>query len=68
MVFAVGDGLIINAPGQKEILMAPDEKDRFTTGSRTFPMVIFQRDGQNRVTGFIIDSDPVRDLVFKRTF
>jgi hypothetical protein len=29
--------------------------------------VIFQRDGQNRVTGFIIDSDPVRDLVFKKS-
>jgi hypothetical protein len=29
-------------------------------------MVIFQRDGQNLVTGFILDSDPVRDLVFKK--
>jgi hypothetical protein len=29
-------------------------------------MVIFQRDGQKRVTGFILDSDPVRDLVFKK--
>ena len=29
-------------------------------------MVIFQRDSQNRVTGFTIDSDPVRDLVFKK--
>ncbi|MCX6567519.1 MAG: DUF3471 domain-containing protein, partial [Candidatus Aminicenantes bacterium] len=63
-----GDRLILNAPGQKGIPMAPDEKDRFATGSRTFPMVIFERDGQDRVTGFIIDSDPVRDLVFKRAF
>ena len=61
-----GDMLIVNAPGQNEIRLAPDEKDRFTTSSRVFPMVIFQRDGQNRVTGFIIDSDPVRDLVFKK--
>jgi hypothetical protein len=60
-----GDMLIVNAPGQNEIRLAPDEKDRFTTSSRVFPTVIFQRDGQNRVTGFIIDSDPVRDLVFK---
>jgi hypothetical protein len=29
-------------------------------------MIVFQRDDQNRVTGFIIDSDPVRDLVFKK--
>ena len=61
-----GDMLIVNAPGQNEIRLAPDEKDRFTTSSRVFPMVIFQRDGENRVTGFIIDSDPVRDLVFKK--
>jgi CubicO group peptidase (beta-lactamase class C family) len=61
-----GDTLIVNAPGQNEIRLAPDEKDRFTTSSRVFPMVVFQRDGQNRLTGFIIDSDPVRDLVFKK--
>jgi len=30
------------------------------------PLVIFQRDGQNRVTGFIINNDPLRDLVFKK--
>jgi CubicO group peptidase (beta-lactamase class C family) len=60
------DMLIINAPGQNDVRLAPDEKDHFTTSSRVFPMVIFQRDGQNRVTGFIIDSDPVRDLVFKK--
>jgi len=61
-----GDMLIVNAPGQNDIRLAPDEKDHFTTSSRAFPMVIFQRDEQNRVTGFIIDSDPVRDLVFKK--
>jgi CubicO group peptidase (beta-lactamase class C family) len=61
-----GDMLIVNAPGQNEIRLAPDEKDHFTTSSRVFPMVVFQRDGQNRLAGFIIDSDPVRDLVFKK--
>jgi CubicO group peptidase (beta-lactamase class C family) len=63
-----GDALIVTAPGQIDIRLAPDEKDRFAANSRAIPMVIFQRDGQSRVTGFIIDSDPVRDLVFKRTF
>lgn len=63
-----GDALIVTAPGQNDIRLAPDEKDRFAANSRAIPMVIFQRDGQNRVTGFVIDSDPVRDLVFKRTF
>ncbi|MCX6564011.1 MAG: serine hydrolase [Candidatus Aminicenantes bacterium] len=61
-----GDTLIVKAPGQNDIRLAPDEKDHFTTSSRVLPMVIFQRDGQNRVIGFIIDSDPVRDLVFKK--
>ena len=61
-----GDSLVVKAPGQSEIRLAPDEKDRFTTGSRVLPLAIFQRDGQNRVTGFIIDSDPVRDLIFAR--
>jgi CubicO group peptidase (beta-lactamase class C family) len=61
-----GDILIVNAPGQNDIRLAPDEKDRFTTSSPVLPIVIFQRDGQNKVTGFIIDSDPVRDLVFKK--
>jgi CubicO group peptidase (beta-lactamase class C family) len=61
-----GATLFVMTPGQSDIRLAPDEKDHFTTSSRIFPMVIFQRDGQNRVTGFIIDSDPVRDLVFKK--
>jgi hypothetical protein len=61
-----GDMLIVNALGLNDIRLTPDEKDRFTTNSRLFPMMIFQRDGQNRVTGFIIDSDPVRDLVFAK--
>ena len=62
-----GDILIVSAPGQNDIRLAPDEKDRFTTSSRVLPMMIFQRNGQNKVTGFIIDSDPVRDLVFEKT-
>jgi len=61
-----GAMLFVSVQGQNDFRLAPDEKDRFTTTSRAVPMIIFQRDGQNRVTGFIIDSDPVRDLVFKK--
>jgi hypothetical protein len=61
-----GDRLLIIIPGQSDFRLAPDELDRFAIGWRIFPMVIFQRDKQNRVAGFIIDSDPVRDLVFKK--
>jgi CubicO group peptidase (beta-lactamase class C family) len=61
-----GEGLVIIPPEQGEVRLAPDEKDHFTSGARAFPMIVFQRDDQNRVTGFIIDSDPVRDLVFKK--
>ena len=61
-----GEGLVIIPPEQGEVRLAPDEKDHFTSGARALPMIVFQRDDQNRVTGFIIDSDPVRDLVFKK--
>ncbi len=61
-----GDRLVIIPPARAAIRLAPDEKDRFTSGSDVLPMMIFQRDAGNRVTGFIIDSDAVRDLVFKR--
>jgi CubicO group peptidase (beta-lactamase class C family) len=61
-----GDTLAVVVPGQNEIRLAPDEKDHFTTGWRAFPMVIFQRDGNGRLNGFMIDSDAVRDLVFKK--
>ena len=63
-----GAGLVLFPPGQAEVRLIPDEKDRFTSGARAFPMVAFQRDAQNRVTGFTIESDPVRDLVFKKTY
>lgn len=63
-----GEALILSGPGIVEARLAPDERDRFTTSSRTLPMVIFERDGQNRVAGFSIDSDAVRDLIFKRAF
>ena len=54
-------------PGRPEVRLAPDEQDRFTSGSQVVPMIVFQRDAQNRVTGFIIDRDTVRDLVFKKS-
>ncbi len=58
--------LFLTSPVQSDLRLGPDEKDHFASGSRNIPMVVFQRDDQNRVTGFIIDSDPVRDLVFKK--
>jgi len=62
-----GAGLVLLMPGQTEVRLAPDEKDHFTGGSPAVPMIVFQRDAQNRVTGFIIDRDSVRDLVFKKS-
>jgi len=61
-----GEGLVLIPPEQSEVRLSSDEKDRFASGARLFPMIVFQRDAQNRLTGFIIDSDPVRDLVFKK--
>ncbi len=62
-----GAALFLTSPGQSDVRLSPDEKDRFVGGSRVVSMVAFQRDAQNKVTGFIIDSDPIRDLVFKRS-
>lgn len=61
-----GEAIVLSAAGQIPIRLAPDEKDRFTSSSRVVPTVIFQRDGEGRIMGFIIDSELVRDLVFKR--
>ena len=61
-----GTGLVLLMPGQPEIRLAPDEKDHFASGSPVVPMIVFQRDAQNRVSGLIIDRDTVRDLVFKK--
>ena len=61
-----GEVLVLIPPEQSEVRLSSDEKDRFASGARLFPMIVFQRDAQNRLTGFIIDSDPVRDLVFKK--
>jgi CubicO group peptidase (beta-lactamase class C family) len=61
-----GNGLVLISPAQGDVPLNPDEQDHFATGSRPFPMIVFRRDSQNRVTGFIIDSDAVRDLVFAR--
>jgi hypothetical protein len=60
-----GDALVVTAAGQAPVRLAPEEKDRFTSNSRIAPMIAFQRDGQGRVTGFIIESEQVRDLVFR---
>jgi len=61
-----GDGLVLIPPEQSDVRLTADEKDRFASGARLFPMIVFQRDAQYRLTGFIIDSDSVRDLVFKK--
>lgn len=61
-----GGGLILIPPEQGEVRLNPDEKDHFAGGGRLFPMILFERDSQNRVLGFTIDSDSIRDLVFKK--
>jgi CubicO group peptidase (beta-lactamase class C family) len=61
-----GDGLVLIPPEQSDVRLTSYERDRFVSGARFFPMIVFQRDAQDRVTGFIIDSDPIRDLIFKK--
>ena len=61
-----GDKIVLIPPGQSDILLVPDEKDHFSSGSQFFPMLIFSRDKQNNVSAFVIDSEQVRDLFFKK--
>jgi Domain of unknown function (DUF3471) len=61
-----GPGLVLVMPGQPEVRLSPDERDHFAGSSRVVPMIVFQRDAQNRVTGFIIDRDSVKELLFKK--
>ena len=61
-----GDGLVLIPPEQSDVRLTSDEWDRFVSGARFFPLIVFQRDAQKRVTGLIIESDPIRDLVFKK--
>jgi CubicO group peptidase (beta-lactamase class C family) len=63
---ARGETLVISAPDSGEARLAPDEKDRFTTRTATLPLIVFQRDAQNRIVGFTIDGEAVRDLIFKK--
>ncbi len=63
---AGGPGLVMHRPEQPDVPFGPDEKDTFTSGSPVFPKIVFQRDAQGLVTGFTIDSPPVRDLLFKK--
>jgi CubicO group peptidase (beta-lactamase class C family) len=65
-VEARGEALVITGPGPNEARLAPDEKDHFITRAAALPMIVFRRDAQNRVIGFTIESDPLRDLLFKR--
>jgi len=62
-----GANLVLLIPGQSEIRLRPDEKDHFIGGSGAVPTIVFQRDSQSHVTGFVIDRDSVRDLVFKKS-
>lgn len=63
---ARGDTLMLLPPGQPEVRLAPDEKDRFTSASRAFPKLVFRRNAQAEVGGFFIDGDSIRDLVFSK--
>lgn len=66
VVEARGDRLFVIPPDRAAIRLAPDEKDRFTSGAAAFPMIVFQRDAGNRLTGFYIESGVVKDLVFTK--
>jgi len=61
-----GGALVLKAPGQADVRLTPDEKDRFTSAWPAAPVIVFQRDAEKKVSGFLIDSNPVRDMVFRK--
>ena len=61
-----GDRIVLTPQERGAIPLAPQEKDRFRGNSTDFPAIVFLRDARNAVTGFFIDDEPVRDLVFKK--
>jgi CubicO group peptidase (beta-lactamase class C family) len=61
-----GDRIVLAPQERTALALAPQEKDHFRAGSPVIPAVVFLRDAQNAITGFFIDDEPVRDLVFKK--
>jgi CubicO group peptidase (beta-lactamase class C family) len=59
------NGLVMG-PTPRDLRLFPETKDRFTSRLPLVPAIVFQRDAQGRISGFTIDSDTVRDLLFKR--
>ncbi len=62
---AADSGLAIG-PIPPNLRLAPETKDRFFSRQPLVPAIAFQRDAQGRITGFTVDSDALRDLVFRR--
>ncbi len=60
-----GNALVLG-PVPRDVRLAPESKDRFASRVPLVPALVFQRDAQGRITGFAIDSDALRDLVFRR--
>jgi len=61
-----GDRIVLTPQERSAVPLSPQEKDRFKGNSSNFPAIVFLRDARNAVTGFFIDDEPVRDLVFKK--
>jgi CubicO group peptidase (beta-lactamase class C family) len=61
-----GDRIVLTPQERSAVPLSPQEKDRFKGNSTDIPAIVFLRDARNAVTGFFIDDEPVRDLVFKK--
>jgi len=61
-----GGALVLKVAGSSGVTLTPDEKDRFTSDLAAAPIFVFQRDEQNKVSGLLIRSEPLRDLIFKK--
>jgi len=58
------DNLVMVHPRLGDIRLSPEVQDHFIGSSPVFRRVVFSRDKQKNVSGFFIDSEPSRDIVF----
>ena len=61
-----GEALVMSRPDASDIRLTADIQDRFTSGMRAVPAIVFQRDARKEIIGLSIDSDPLRDAIFKK--
>jgi hypothetical protein len=62
-----GGKLVATHRRHSDIILKPEEGDRFSSNEEFFNLLEFTRNKQGEVTGFSINGSRVRNIVFKKT-